>query len=476
LCLEYSTLNIEIRLPSAFYFFMANKLIFFIICAAIILTTLLYGAVHQPILVLFYVGATLILLLWAFDSFKSGELRFSQSLVQIPLVAIIVFGLLQAIPFGSLAETAGIADIPRTLSLEPFATKSTVVHLVALLIYFAAMLTYIDSAKRLRKIVLLITIFGFLYAFYSILQAVLSPTRIYGIYEPRFATPFGSFVNRHNFAAFMEMAIAVPLGLMFTVAIPRDKRLLYVTAIGLMGVALLLSGSRGGLVALLAEIFFLIILTTKTKGYGQIALKIGLAVALFATIVVGSVLIGGESSLTRFAETAASNDITTNRTHIWNVSLEVIKNHPLFGAGLGAFPQAYTAFDTLNGMERVEQAHNDYLQILTDTGIIGLIIGAFFVFWLFRDGVRHIKTRNTLRRGVAVGALAGCFAIFVHSLFDFVLHTTAISMMFLTLCALVVVSGEKFEDDAEPPTPRRRKSASASVTSIENKRKTESRQ
>lgn len=450
---------------------MANRLIFFIICAAIILTTLFYGAVHQPILALFYTSAALVLLFWVFDSFKTGELRFSKSPLQIPLAAIILFGLVQVIPFGSLAEVSGVENISRTISHEPFATKSTVLHLIALLIFFAAMLAFIDDAKRLRKIVMVITIFGFLYAFYSILQAVLSPSRIYGIYEPRFATPFGSFVNRHNFAAFMEMSLAVPLGLIFVGAVPRDKRLLYVTAIGLMGIALLLSGSRGGLVALLAEIFFLIILTTKTRGYGQIALKIGLAVALFATIVVGSVLIGGESSLTRFAETATSADITTNRTHIWNVTLSVIKNNPLLGAGLGAFPQVYTTFDTLNGMERVEQAHNDYLQILADAGIVGLLIGAFFVFWLFRDGLRNVKTHNTFRRGVAVGALAGCFAIFVHSIFDFVLHTTAISMMFLTLCALVVISGQKSEDDAETSKSRRKKSSSASVTSIEKKRK-----
>ncbi|MDQ3799966.1 MAG: O-antigen ligase family protein [Acidobacteriota bacterium] len=457
---------------------MANRLIFFIICAAIVLTTLFYGAVHQPILALFYIGAASVLLLWVFDSFKSGELRFSKSPLQIPLAAIILFGLVQVIPLGSPGEISGVRDVSRTISYEPFATKTTVVHLIALLIFFAAMLAYIDNAKRLRKIVLVITIFGFLYAFYSILQAVLSPTRIYGIYEPRFATPFGSFVNRHNFAAFMEMSLAVPLGLMFVGAVPRDKRLLYVTAIGLMGIALLLSGSRGGLVALLAEIFFLIILTTKTKGYGQIALKIGLGVALFVTIVVGSVLIGGESSLTRFAETAASGNITTNRTHIWTVTFDVIKNNLLFGAGLGAFPQVYTAFDTLNGTERVEQAHNDYLQILADAGIVGLIIGAFFVFWLFRDGLRNIKTHNTFRRGVAVGALAGCFAVFVHSIFDFVLHTTAISMMFLTLCALVAVSGQKSDDDVETSQKHRRKSnfspaatAAASVTPIEKKRR-----
>ncbi len=80
-----------------------------------------------------------------------------------------------------------------------------------------------------------------------------------------YANPFGSFVNRHNFAAYMEMTIAVPLGLMFVGAIGKDRRLLYVTAIGLMGIALILSGSRGGLISLLAGIFFLIILTNKTK-------------------------------------------------------------------------------------------------------------------------------------------------------------------------------------------------------------------
>lgn len=446
---------------------MAGKIIFFIICAAIVLTTLLYGAVHQPILAVFYVGAALVALLWTFESFVGGALRFNKSLIQIPLIAVILYGLIQVIPFGSLTETAGLAEVSRTISFEPFSTKSAVVHFVALLIYFSAMLAFIDSAKRLRAIVLLITTFGFLYAFFAVLQGVLSPNKIYGIYEPRFASPFGSFVNRHNFAAFMEMTIAVPLGMMFVGGVSKDKRLLYITAIGLMGIALILSGSRGGLVALLAEIFFLIFITTHAKSYGQIALKTGLAVALILTIVIGSILIGGESSLTRIAETAASNDFTTNRTHIWNITLEVIKNNPVFGVGLGAFPQAYTRFDTLNGLERVEQAHNDYLQVLADAGIVGLIIGAFFVFWLFRVGLKNIKTENVFRRGVAVGALAGCFAIFVHSVFDFVLHTTAVTLMFLTLCALVVLSGREFKDDIESFVQKRhRKKQKTNVTSF----------
>jgi len=454
----------------------SSKVLFFLLCTIIVLTTLAYGTVHQPTIAAFYIVAVIIILLWAADAFFSGVLRFNKSLLQIPFIATILYGIFQIIPFGTLAETAGVEGISRTISLDPFWTKIAALHFFALLIFFAALLTYTDSAKRLRKIVSVITIFGFVFAFFAILQAVLSPNKIYGIYEVPYANPFGSFVNRHNFAAYMEMTLCLPLGLMFVGAVGKDRRLLYVTAIALMGIALLLSGSRGGLVSLLAAVFFLVILTTKTKNYSQFALKIGLAVLLMATIIVGSILIGGESSLTRFAETANSQDFSTSRTHIWSVTLKIILNTLPFGAGLGAFRVAYTPFDSLNGLERVEQAHNDYLEVLANAGIVGLVIGVFFIYQLFRTGLENAKTSNTYRRGVCVGALAGCFAILVHSLFDFVLHTTAISMLFLTLVSLVAVSGNQFLDDSrEVEPPRGKKSRSASVTSIEKGRRKKER-
>jgi O-antigen ligase len=447
---------------------LISKIIFFLLCAGIVFTALAYGTVHQPTIAIFYLMTASIVVLWAVDSFKTGIFRFNKSLLQIPLIGTVIYALIQIIPFGSLAETGGVSGIGRTISIEPFWTQMFALHFLALFFIFAASLTFLDSASRLRKMTTLITIFGFAFAFYAILQSVLSPTKIYGIYEVEYAKPFGSFVNRHNFAAYIEMAIAVPLGLLFTGAVQRDKRLIYLTAIGLMGVALLLSGSRGGLVALLAEVVFILILTNKAQGASKLVIKIGLAVLLIGVIVGGAIMIGGESSLTRFAETAVSNDITTNRTHIWNITVQVIKNNLPFGAGIGAFAAAYTPYDTLNGIERVEQAHNDYLQILADAGIVGLILAGFFIYQLFRTGLQNVKTENLFRRGVAIGAFAGCFAILVHSIFDFVLHTTAITVLFLTLAALVVVSGRHFADD-EHSYERRRK-RKASVTSIEDKR------
>ncbi len=448
-------------------------MIFFLLCATIVFTTLAYGTVHQPVIAFFYIIAVVVVLLWAIDAFSSGVLRFNKSLIQIPLFAAFLYALFQVIPFGSLAEIAGVAGIPRTISLEPFWTQVTALHILSLAIFLAALLTYINDANRFRKVALLITIFGFAYAFFAILQAVLSPNKIYGIYDVPYAVPFGSFVNRHNFAAYMEMTIALPLGLIFVGAVPKDRRLLYITAIGLMGIALILSGSRGGLISLLAEIFFLIILTTKTRSSGQLFIKIGLAVLLVGTIIAGAVLIGGESSLTRLAETAASDDFSANRTHIWNVTLSIVKNYLPFGAGIGAYDVAYTAYDSSNGAFRVEQAHNDYLQVLADAGLVGLLIAGFFVYRLFRTGLQNIKTSDTFRRGVAVGALAGCFAVLIHSLFDFVLHTTAVTFLFITLVSLVVISGNRFSGEEEKKRRKKReeKPSSANVTPIDKGRK-----
>src|SRR5688500_7485897 len=159
----------------------ANKFAFFLLFALIIFTTLVYGAVHQPIIALVYIFTAIILLLWSYDAFAGGVLRFNKSLLQIPLYALFLYGMIQIIPFGS-SETAGLPGISRTLSIEPFWTKLTSIHILALAFVFSAFLIFINSAKRLRKVVLVITVFGFIYAFYAILQAVLSPNKIYGVY------------------------------------------------------------------------------------------------------------------------------------------------------------------------------------------------------------------------------------------------------------------------------------------------------
>lgn len=415
--------------------------------AAVIFTTIAYGAVHQPVLAIFYLIIALMAVLVMADSYSQGRVRFSRNALQIPLLAAALYGLIQVIPFGTIADSSGVAGIPRTISLDPFSTRVSALHFFALFLFLAASLVLIDSASRLRKVVIVLMIFGFGYAFFAILQSVLSPDKIYGIYGREGAQPFGSFVNRHNFAALIEMMICVPLGLVFAGGIIKDKRLLYLTAAVLMGVALLLSGSRGGLVALLAEVIFLVILTTGSHGRHKLAIRLALVAVLIGAIIGGAFFVGGDTSLTRIAETAKTSDPTTGRLQIWEHTLKVIGTNMPLGAGFGAFGVAYTPHDSLSGMERVEQAHNDYLQVLADAGLVGLVIGGFFLVTLFRQASRLTRIENNYRRGIAIGAFAGIFAVLVHSIFDFVLHTTAISLMFLTLTALFVASFFEYPDD-----------------------------
>lgn len=447
----------------------ANKVGFVLISLIIVFTTMAYGTVHQPILSLFYVLVAISTVLWAIDGFSSGAIRVSTNPIQFALLAAALYGAFQVIPFGSLAETGGVADIPRTIALDPFATKVSAIHFFALFLLLAVTLVLLDSAKRIRRLAIVITVFGFAYAFFAILQSVLSPLKIYGLYEA--GAPFGSFVNRHNFAAFMEMSMAPALGLIFVGSVNKDKRLLYITAIALMGVALLLSSSRGGLVAFVAEVIFLVLIATGTRSRSRLGLKLALAGLLLVAIVGGAIFVGGETSLTRVAETAATQDVTTGRANIWRVTLDVIGSSMPFGVGFGGLGVAYTQSDSMSGLERVEQAHNDYLQVLADAGLAGLAIGVFFLWQLVRLGRDSLKIGNRYRRGIAFGALAGIFAILVHSVFDFVLHTTAVSVLFLMLVSLLTASRVSYEDDIEEVAhDRAHRRSSARVSSISSRR------
>jgi O-antigen ligase len=340
------------------------------------------------------------------------------------------------------------------------------------MIYFAAVLIFTDTPKRLRLLVRTITVFGFFLAIFGLTQSFTSPDKVYWIRELPQAQAFGPFINRHHFAGYMELALALPLGLVFTGAIEKEKKFIYLFAAALMAIALIMTNSRGGIISLLAEILFLV----ATMGLGRrhkkkkseehapriksAAMKAGLALALVIALFGGVVLLGGEDALTRIVGSVNTDDPTTGRAHFWGVTIDIIKTHPVIGTGLGAFGVVYTGYDSRNGMYRLEQAHNDYLQVLSDGGIVGAVIGLFFVVCLFRMGFTRRDSRDDFRRGVATGALAGCFAVLIHSFFDFTLHTPANALLFLVLAALATING-RVEDVQSRGKKRRRRDSEA---------------
>jgi O-antigen ligase len=449
---------------------LVSRLGFLLLCVVIILSALAYGTVHYWALAVFFLGAVVMLILWVADGWILGTIRISRNALQLPLLGMLLLGLVQLLPLRS-ADNAGISSIPfvKSLSLDPYSTRLILVQVGALFIYFAATLVFIDTPNRLRLLVRTITIFGFLLAIFGLTQSF-TTNRVYWIRELPQSQPFGPFINRHHFAGYMELALAMPLGLLFSGSLQKEKRFIYLFAVGMMVVALIMTNSRGGVISLFAEIGFLVALSlfgqrhTRHRSAEEKswitsnATKAALALAIVIAVLGTVTILGGESGLSRLLGSLNTEDPTTGRAHFWSVTIDIIKTHPILGVGLGAFSVVYTGYDSRNGLLRLEQVHNDYLQVLSDGGIVGAVLGLFFVISLFRMGFARIESNDVFRRGVATGALAGCFAVLVHSFFDFTLHTPSNALLFLILAALATMNGRV--EEAPALKQRRRRSES----------------
>ncbi|MFL6256028.1 MAG: O-antigen ligase family protein [Pyrinomonadaceae bacterium] len=435
-----------------------SRFIILMLCLAVVTTTLAFGTVHAWSLAAFQLSAAIVFMLWMFDASRTRVLRVSLNPLQLPLVGLFVVGLIQLLPLGGAA-----------LSFDPQATRVSLIQLAGLLVYFAAALAFVDSPRRLKLMARLVVIFGFLLAVYGLMQHFINPRTIFWVREPKQAEPFGPYVNRHHFAGYMELVLAMPLGLMFAGAVARERMLLYAFASAMMAIALVMTNSRGGLVAMVCEVLFLAAVSSLARGRRRegetlsgaermraAAVRVGLGFAMVLAVFVGVLYFGGEDALSRMLGTVNSADPTTGRAHFWSGTLGIIRDHPWLGTGLGSFGSAYTRYDTANGQYRLEQAHNDYLQIFSDAGVVGGLLALAFVILLFRAALRRMQTQDRFRRGVALGALAGCAGVLVHSFFDFTLHTTANALLFLVLAALATTDG-RVEERSEGSRRHRRR-------------------
>ncbi len=431
--------------------------IFIMLCVVLIFSTLAYGAVENWAFGFISILTGIIVIFWLADAWFNREIRFDTNLLQLPVLGLVLIGIIQLLPLRSPEIANGALSIPAvsSLSINPYATRFAVIQLIIYAIFLAAAFVYINSAQRLRQIVTVVIVFGAIMAFFGILQRLASPEGIYGWRPTPQAIPFASFVNQHHFAAFMEMTIGLTLALLVGNATEKDKRLLLIIAVVLMGIAILLTGSRGGVLSLLGVIGFVLLtnfLRKKdedeeiTKDEKRARFRRNLAIVggglgLLTVLFSAVLLLGGDAPLTRGIGFTNQADVSSGRLHFWSVALQVFKDYPILGAGLDAFGTAFPYYDTWNGNFRVEQAHNDYLQTLADAGILGFICIAAFIYLLFKQGLQKIGGEHShFRRSVSVGAMAGCFGILIHSFFDFPLRTPSNAFFFLLFAVFTTAS------------------------------------
>ena len=293
-------------------------------------------------------------------------------------------------------------------------------------------------------------------AIYGLIQALIPSIGVLWVdyISSGLGTARGTFINRNHFAGFIEMAWPLVLG--FTIAngfsdkelslrkiMASDRlnrQILLVLGMAVMLLALLLSRSRAGITG--AFIGFLMFMLLSRSGTKRMPLPfwVMMFVMVFLVFLYG-VKIGFDPIVKRFLKIGAHLGEGNNRLDIWRDSLAILRDHPL-GVGLGNFKHVYPVYNVSRISEaRFLYAHNDYLQILVEAGILGFIaLVSGFVFFLTKSfkKIKQMKPHhNPLRFFLSVGALSGLVSLAFHSFFDFNLHMPANLIYFVTLMAIV---------------------------------------
>jgi O-antigen ligase len=413
----------------------------------VVFAALAHGVVEPWSIFVFELASAVLALLWAIKAVSDKNFTLIIPHTIWPLAALILLGLAQSV---SWSDGTGVRQ---SLSLDVDSTRGTVLVLSSLLVLSVLSANFLTGAGRLLALTRFLILFGAVMGVFGLVQYFSGSRSVYWLRYAE-ASAFGPFFNRDHFAGYMELLIPLPVALIATRYVRGEKRLAYGIAAMFMGVAAIFTLSRGGMISIFAEMIFIVAMSVRRsqtmagdneRGKAQMASATAAVATVLAAIVIGVIWIGAEPVINRIATGATnSSDIIKTQTfysvrgEIWENTWTMIRHNPLTGVGLGAYETAYPIYARENGTQGVTaEAHNDYLQILADAGVIGAILALWFICALFRAIARGVRSPNPLMAAMAIGGAAGLFGLLVHSLFDFNLHLPSHALVFLLLSMVI---------------------------------------
>jgi O-antigen ligase/tetratricopeptide (TPR) repeat protein len=296
---------------------------------------------------------------------------------------------------------------------------------------------------------------GIFIAVQAILQKLTSPGLIYWFREGLSTTPMGPWVYRNHFAGFMEMIFPLTMALflyyrpevqyekslkekciaLFTMP-GANRYLLLGTGVILMAVSILLSLSRGGIITLSTAFLFFTLFTAWMTPAGRIKWSI----VIFVSIILMITWFGWQPIMERFGHIWGSEGLNSGgRLPVLRDSLGIVRSFPLFGTGFGTFIDIYPTFRTVPGDAIFDHAHNDYLELLTDGGLVGFVLSAWFVAAVInRSAGTLLKRREYYSILITSGAFTALLALLLHCFVDFQMYNGANGLYFFFICGLAV--------------------------------------
>jgi len=333
-----------------------------------------------------------------------------------------------------------------------------VLMLVALIALLAGLLRFFARVGTMRLTAWLIAL-GALLAVIGIVQKAIlgdhafAGMKIYGFWEPRYklTTPFGPYVNKNHYAGWMVMALPLAVGYLLALAdvwlrrvrpgwrnrllalsSPEGGRIqLAAFAIVLMGSALALTMSRSGIGCF--AVAAILAAAVAARGAHSLRVRVALPAAVLGLVAVAFAWADVDVAR-RFKAGDPSIEL---RRQAWHDAASIIRDFPLTGTGLNTYGTATLKYQTARTDLHFQEAHNDYLQIAAEGGLLlGVPALLAMIF-----GVHGIRRRFTEEDGrsktywLRFGASMGLLAIALQSIVEFSLQLPGNAVLFVVLCA-----------------------------------------
>jgi O-antigen ligase len=306
------------------------------------------------------------------------------------------------------------------LTISRFATERATLQWMSWAAIYYAGVSLLKEESAAKKVRTAMVGFGFVVAVEAILQAYLSPGKVYGLFPTGYHDfVMGPIVYHTHFAVFIETLLPIALFLAL------NEAAISYTMVGFSAVlltAIVVSASRGGLVIACAEVIVVLVLSQlrKPKAGRKIAF---VALALIGVTVVFTLIVGFETVSKRFYSEA----LTSGRLQFAISTLHMIAVHPLVGWGLGCWPAAYPAFATFDPGAIVNQAHCDWLQWTAEGGLpVGFAMLAL-TLWGVNPAIRSIW-------GI------GVIAVLIHAAFDYPFSRPAVGAWPILILAIAAAA------------------------------------
>jgi O-antigen ligase len=400
-----------------------GNIVFYGTFALLMFGPLAFGAVEPWSIFIVQIGAVVLAVLWLAKQWLDEEIKILWNPLFLPMS---VFGLLIALQL-----------VLKTSAYRHDTISQAMLYCAYGVLCFLATQA-LQRSSQARKIAVVLGIYGITVASFALLQGISANGKLYWVRQPSMGGwIYGPYVNHNHYAGLMELLVPIPLVISLSRLTHEKERLMAGVAAAIMAGTIFLSGSRGGMLAIFVECVILAAVFFRQRKRIRIALGVG----AFAVVLVSLLAwLGGKELKTRVTSisTEARTEISGGmRLSIDRDALAMFRRKPVLGWGLGTFPTVYPQFRSFYTNFFVNEAHDDYLQLLAETGLLGFGTMLWFVVVLYRRAIAKIRNwTSDVSGATTLACLLGTSGILVHSFFDFNLQIPANAAIFYVYCSM----------------------------------------